>query len=98
MKLPPKQILTVLLIFFFLKIGNAEHIIGGEMYYDCLGGGSFKITLKLYRDCAGPGAQFDNPATVSVFNTSNGNWIQDLQIPIPPEGTFFIPPNSVNSC
>ncbi len=92
-----KSALIVLLLLQSI-CSNAEHIIGGEMYYDCLGGGSFKITLKLYRDCAGPGAQFDNPATISVFNTGNGNWIQDIQIPIPSSGTFFVPPNSVNSC
>ncbi len=31
----------------------ATHISGGEIYYDCLGGNQYRITLVVYRDCAG---------------------------------------------
>jgi PKD repeat protein len=32
---------------------QATHISGGEIYYDCLGGNQYRITLVVYRDCAG---------------------------------------------
>jgi len=37
-----------LLIF---KLAEATHIVGGEIYYDNLGGGNYKINMKVYRDC-----------------------------------------------
>ncbi len=51
---------------------HAEHIIGGEMYYECVGGNTYEVTMKLYRDCNSGGAAFDNPATFGVFNASGG--------------------------
>lgn len=32
---------------------QATHIAGGEIYYDCLGGNQYRITMVVYRDCAG---------------------------------------------
>jgi gliding motility-associated-like protein len=49
----------------------ASHIVGGEMYYDCLGGNDYRITLKLYRDCLSDGAEFDSPLYITVFNGNN---------------------------
>src|SRR5690606_16496873 len=31
----------------------ATHIAGGEIYYECLGGNQYRITMMVYRDCAG---------------------------------------------
>ena len=39
---------------------NAAHIIGGEMSYRCFGAGKYQLTVKLYRDCYGGGANFDS--------------------------------------
>ena len=44
---------------------GATHVIGGEMYYDHLGGDQYQITVKLYRDC-GPLAQADLPPSILV--------------------------------
>ena len=56
---------------FFGMTASASHIVGGEMYYDCLGGNQYKITLKLYRDCLSDGAEFDNPLYITVFDGNN---------------------------
>ena len=32
---------------------RATHISGGEIYYECLGNNQYRITLVVYRDCAG---------------------------------------------
>jgi len=74
---------------------NATHIIGGEIFYDCLGGGGFKITVKIYRDCLLGQAPFDDPLTVSIYD-AQGNLHSNLE--------FFnpiitnIPPGSINPC
>ena len=52
---------------------SATHIIGGEMYYDHLGGNQYLVTLNLYRDC-GPdnvnGTGFDLQAQIAVYDAA----------------------------
>ncbi len=57
---------------------KALHIVGGEITYDCLGDGSYEIRIDIYRDCAGIGAPFDNPAYLHIYDASN-NLIGPLQ-------------------
>lgn len=56
---------------------EATHIVGGEIAYECLGNNEYRITLDLYRDCILGEADFDDPATISVFDAS-GNLINTL--------------------
>ena len=62
-------LLLVFLTAFSLK-NFATHIVGGEIYYDYLGGNNYKVTLKIYRDCCPSCAPFDVPAPyIGVFNS-----------------------------
>ncbi len=74
----------------------ATHIIGGEMFYDHLGGDQYLITLELYRDC-GPdntqGTGFDFQATIGVFN-STGNFLFSVSLTDPGETTVPVDLNS----
>ncbi|NOT36140.1 MAG: hypothetical protein HOP11_02050 [Saprospiraceae bacterium] len=61
-------------IVFLIISGNnlkASHIVGGDIQYRCLQGNRYEISLTLRRDCinGNPGAQFDNPAHVGIFNS-----------------------------
>jgi gliding motility-associated-like protein len=69
-----------LLIF---KLAEATHIVGGEIYYDNLGGGNYKLHMKVYRDCLNGVPPFDgfpdangniNPANFTIYDAS-GNVI-----------------------
>lgn len=60
----------------------ATHIIGGEIIYEHLGGSSYLLTCKLYRDCC-PSC-FDFPATVQI-NVRYGNGTT------PTPGSFSLP-------
>lgn len=55
------------------------HLVGGELYYDCLGNNEYRITLKVYRDCLNGQAPFDAPASIGIFN-SNGGLVQNIQV------------------
>lgn len=61
-------------ILFLLLCASlqATHIVGGDFEYRCLGANTYEISLTLRRDClnGNPGAQFDNPAAVGIFNSS----------------------------
>ena len=51
-----------------------KHIIGGEITYECLGGGDFRFQMNVYRDCAGSGASFDNPAVITIYRQSGNSY------------------------
>ena len=70
------------LLFFYGHTLRAGHIVGGELFYECLGytnndpaSGSrtYRFYMKLYRDALGGGADFDSApgnnlsASVSIF-------------------------------
>ncbi len=63
-----KKALSILLIFVTLDT-SANHILGGNITYTCLGGDDYGITLTLYKDCFGA-----TPATIqeNVFFIPNG--------------------------
>lgn len=74
---------------------QATHIVGGEIFYRCLGSDNYEITLKLYRDCLFGQAQYDNPARVGVFN-SNGVLQQTLPMSFP--GSQVLPVTLSSPC
>lgn len=60
---------------------EAAHIIGGDVTYECVSSNAanqtttFNIVFTMYRDAAGGGAPFDNPARFGLFSTSDDiNW------------------------
>lgn len=94
----------VLLLFFFCKSAQATHIVGGEIYYDNLGGNTYKIHMKVYRDCINGVPPFDGwpdktgrvlSAVFTVFD-AQGNAVRT--------GTFTpltyttLPPTNNNVC
>lgn len=92
-----KRVLILLIFLIFFSVKNfAYHIVGGEIYYDCLGGGNYRITLKVYRDCYTVlGAQLDNPAIISIFD-GNGTFITNVDLSLP--GSTVLPPVINNPC
>src|SRR6218665_333361 len=58
-------LLTFLFALLFTK-ANASHLMGGEITWDCLGGGQYVFTMKLYRDCNG--AAVSSVVALNVYN------------------------------
>ena len=63
-------------ILLFLTISPewllARHIIGGEITYEFIsevspGRNRYRFTMKIYRDCFGGGAGFDDPAKMAIY-------------------------------
>lgn len=74
---------TVLTTFYC----NATHIVGGELSYQHLGGSSYYLTIKLYKDC-NPGTQnFPNDLEVEAFTGFGLDTIGTL-----PADDFFVLP------
>ena len=83
--------LRILLFLTFSLLGISRllafHIVGGEIYYECLGNNQYKIIIKMYRDCNGNGALFDgdigaaSQMKVGIFK-ADGTLFQQVN-PIP---------------
>lgn len=77
-----KLLVSILLIVCFIST-YATHLVGGELFYDNLGGGNYSITLKLYRDCNCTGcAEFAALEYISIYNTS-GLLVTQVGLPKP---------------
>ena len=51
-----KKLLLIFILFFGLSSRyEASHIVSADLTYECVGGLTYKLTLKLYRDCGGLG-------------------------------------------
>jgi len=81
---PMKYVYTFALLLFVQVSVFSKHIIGGVVSYECLGGGTYRFTMKMYRDCADPtGAGFDDPAPFTIFKGT-----QEIE-------TVFVPAASI---
>lgn len=70
-----KKIVLILLLAFCGYNAFATHISGGELYYEYMGPGtaanssSYRITLRLFRDCSSAGQVLDGESPeVGVYN------------------------------
>jgi hypothetical protein len=62
-------VLAAMLLLFSYK-SHATHMVGADLYYECLGNNQYRVTLKFYRDCAGINAP--NSAYLSISSASCG--------------------------
>ncbi|MFK7932985.1 MAG: PKD domain-containing protein [Saprospiraceae bacterium] len=76
-----KQLFIITLLTLPLQI-FASHIVGGEISYRCLGGNEYEVTLDVYRDCfyGAEDAQFDEQASVGIFNLDDNQLFTELKI------------------
>lgn len=80
---------------------KATHILGGEIYYDSLGNGFYKVTFEIYRDCNSLTA-YDNPLVYTIFSGDGsyyGEYIVDLLnssiLPVVYDDPCVTPPDNI---
>ena len=88
-----------LLLFLALLASGysfGTHIIGGEIIYQHLGGSSYLLTCKLYRDCCP--TCFSFPATVQInVRTGNGTQPTPKLFSLPLQGITLLDP-PIDTC
>lgn len=86
------------LLLLFAGHSSATHIVGGEIYYECLGNDIYEVNLKVYRDC-GPSntnnTQFDNNAPLGIYR-ADGTLVNVVLLPFP--GASQVPVIINNPC
>ena len=92
-----KVLAIALLLFGSIQSLIAEHIKGGEMYYEYLGPGTdastaqYRITLKLYIDCnANSTGQLDSEIKLTIFDKSNNGQIAGSPFSAPTTGDQWL--------
>jgi gliding motility-associated-like protein len=89
-----KLLLLILFIFFLPFVSQATHIVGGSLTYEQLSGSTYRVTLKLYRDCTPGNAAFPT-VTIEVRRSCGAVALPDIVIPFP--GASLVPPN-IDTC
>ncbi|MFN3341684.1 MAG: PKD domain-containing protein [Flavobacteriales bacterium] len=62
---------------------GATHIVGGSLTYEHLGGSTYRILLKLYRDCSpasAPQIALQNSQVIEIYN-ANGTFNSSVTLP-----------------
>jgi gliding motility-associated-like protein len=89
------KLISVLIFVLVLFSAKASHIVGGDIYYDYLGGNNYRFFITIYRDCNSTGAAYDNPLILDVY-LQNNNLINEVNIPFP--GSVILPVVFNNPC
>ncbi|MEL6845106.1 MAG: hypothetical protein AAFP02_18015, partial [Bacteroidota bacterium] len=66
-----KTILALGLLLGFLSNASATHFAGGEITYEHLNGNSYRVTMKLFRDC--DGINFGSSQTIRLSPSTSGS-------------------------
>ncbi|MCW3077163.1 MAG: hypothetical protein JWO32_1772 [Bacteroidetes bacterium] len=95
-----KRFLYLLLFLLFCGKIFSSHIVGGEIFYDRINDSTYKVTLKVYRDCFNGQAPFEGsagavPAIITVFY-ADGTLADTFDIGAPV--ITHIPPSINNPC
>lgn len=88
----------LLLIITFLLLSSsalATHIVGGSLTYEHLGGTTYNVKLKLYRDCGSGNADFPGSAAIEVRIGSGTS--TSLNFTMPMLGRIVLDP-AIDSC
>ena len=80
---------AIILTVMMCKPASATHVIGGEVYYECLdpATGFYRFTVKLYRDCYNGVPFFDDPIFVSLYDV-NDNLVIQFNMALPVDDTL----------
>ena len=85
------RILFVLFLLTTCLIAEAGHLVGGEISYYQVGGDTYVINLRMYRDCNASGplviTKFDSAVNISIYDASNNELISVVNIVKPPDST-----------
>lgn len=86
-----KHFLLLILALMLSVGGFATHIVGGSLTYEHLGGATYRITLKMYRDCAPGNAAFPN-VRIEVRDVNGNSFTPDKDIVINFPGATAVQP------
>lgn len=87
-----KHLVLVVLAMALHLSAMATHVVGGSLTYEHLGGSTYRVTLKMYRDCSPGNAAFPNPVRIEVRDENGNSFSPDKDITINFPGATAVQP------
>lgn len=81
MRLKIKLLALVITSVFFTLNAYSAHIVGGDFSYRHISGDTYEIKMKMYRDCGGGGAPFENQLLVRIFDKATNQQKKSISMP-----------------
>ena len=92
-----RRSLFIILLFVAPIWASATHVVGGSLTYEHLGGSTYRISFKMYRDCAAGNATLPTQLTVEVRRGDNSTFTPDKEIVLPRTQVGVLNP-SIDTC
>jgi gliding motility-associated-like protein len=94
-----KSSIIKIIFFYVLLLGsyitcNGDHLMGSDLSYKCLGGNSYEINFKIYRNCNSLNNNIDQEAVITVFNKNNNSYVRTFSIPLINQTNIPNPPST----
>ena len=95
-----KQIRNLLIITILILAPifvQATHVVGGSLTYEHLGGSTYRVTFKMYRDCSPSSVQLPNSVRIEVRQPNGSSFSPDKDIVIPKTQVAVLDP-PIDTC
>ncbi len=73
--------LFLLVMLYGLNTVYGAHIVVGDFSYKHISGDIYEFKMKMYRDCGGGGAQFENFLIVGIYDKETNIQIDEIRMP-----------------
>lgn len=87
-----KHLVLVVLALALHFSAMATHVVGGSLTYEHLGGSTYRVTLKMYRDCTPGNAAFPGSVRIEVRDENGASFSPDKDIVINFPGATAVQP------
>lgn len=88
-----KAILLLLFVGIYVN-GKADHLMGGDLSYTCVGSNVYQVNLTVYRNCNSTNQNLDTDADFTVFNALTRTVIKQFNIPLVSQTLIPNPPST----
>ena len=78
-----KKLLFISLLILAPFIAKSTHVVGGSLTYEHLGGSTYRISFKMYRDCSPSSIQLPNSVRIEVRQPNGASFAPDKDIIMP---------------
>ncbi|PCJ27232.1 MAG: hypothetical protein COA97_04515 [Flavobacteriales bacterium] len=92
-----RHFLLIIILFLAPFFAKATHVVGGSITYEHLGGSTYRITFKMYRDCGPTSVQLPNSVRIEVRQPNGSSFSPDKDIIMPKTQVATLDP-AIDTC
>ncbi|MCO6499417.1 MAG: PKD domain-containing protein [Vicingus serpentipes] len=92
-----KNILLTIVLFSLPLWSIATHVVGGSLTYEHLGGATYRLTFKMYRDCGAGSVDLPNSVRIEIRQPNGSSFSPDKDVVIPKTQVVVLNP-PIDTC